>query len=80
MTLSFQVAFDGKRSATGDTLLDEIFGGFEGVVVVGVVIVRFGACGAEAEVWGFGLRLALDRGLRGGRGERDRLRTGAGKH
>jgi hypothetical protein len=74
MTLGLQVAFDGKRSAGGDTLFQKVLGSFEGVVIAG-----FGVRGREAGDWGFGLHLAWERRLGCGRGEHDRLRTGAGK-
>jgi hypothetical protein len=67
MALSFQVTLDGKWSASGDALLDEVFCGFEGIVV------------AKVGDWGRGVRLTLERRVGRRRGERDRLRTGAGK-
>jgi hypothetical protein len=74
MPLGLQVAFDGKRSASRDALLQEVFGSFEGIVIVKAEVRR-----VEAGYWGFGLRLRLDPRLGRGRGERERFRTGAGK-
>jgi hypothetical protein len=74
MTLGLQVARDGKRSTSRNTLLDEVFGGFEGVVIA-----KFGARAVQARAWDLELDLTLERGLWRGRDERDRLRTGAGE-
>jgi hypothetical protein len=43
MTLGVQVTFDGERSAARNSLLDEVLGSFEGVVVAGFVIAGRGA-------------------------------------
>jgi hypothetical protein len=74
VTLGLQVAVNGKQSASRNTLLQEVSGSFEGLVIATV-----GVRGLEAGDWGFGLRLALERRLGRVRGECDRLRTGAGK-